>query len=255
MTNIDAMKVMYHPITGALLEPIGSRANGRPIWPIMGGSEAPPEGTNSGGSGSDSGAGGGGGGTDSGGNSGGGQGSGGTGDSGTGTEPATVSQDDFDALQKRMQAADQRAAKAEKDLQDIKDKDLDEKTRAEKERDDAKAALEAAQQVIKSLRLENAFLRDTTHTWHDPSDVLAFIERDERVTIDDDGKVQGLEAALKELATKKSYLVKKAEQDPLGPSGEPQGAGGGGGKDGKPERKDLIDHYPSLRGRTRTQSR
>lgn len=37
-TRVD-LSHMRHPVTGAPLEPIGHRADGRPIWPIMGGAE------------------------------------------------------------------------------------------------------------------------------------------------------------------------------------------------------------------------
>ncbi|HEY9409334.1 MAG TPA: hypothetical protein VIQ30_22625 [Pseudonocardia sp.] len=36
---------LRHPITGHLLEPVGYRRDGRPIWPIMGGSEGGDAGT------------------------------------------------------------------------------------------------------------------------------------------------------------------------------------------------------------------
>ena len=248
MSTLSTYKVMFHPITGEPLSPLGLRASGRPIWPIMGGSETPPEGGT--GTGSD-GTGG------QGGTSGAGTGEGGTG-SGAGTEDPpvvgdTVSKADYDALMKRMQAADQRAEKEAREKQALLDKDLGEKERAEKEAEQAKTALTAAQEVIQSLRLENAFLRDTNHTWHDPSDVLRFVRDDERVTIDEDGKVQGLEAALKDLATKKPYLVKKAEDEEPGvPSGEPQG-GRRKATDGTADRSKLLTTYPALRGRTRTQ--
>lgn len=35
---IDA-RIKFHPLTGAPIVPVGYRADGRPIWPIMGGSE------------------------------------------------------------------------------------------------------------------------------------------------------------------------------------------------------------------------
>lgn len=35
---------LRHPLTGDRLQAVGIRANGKPIWPILGASEAPPEG-------------------------------------------------------------------------------------------------------------------------------------------------------------------------------------------------------------------
>lgn len=251
MTNIEPSKVMYHPITGAPLSPLGFRASGQPIWPVMGGSETPPEG----GSGGDSGSGTSTGSTDSGGAGDGGNGSESS-DSGGDKSDDTVSKADLQAALDRMKAADQRASKAEQELKALKDKDLGEKERAEQEATEAKAEVEKRDEVIQGLRLENAFLRDTTHTWHDPSDVLRFVRDDDRVTIDEDGTVKGLEAALKDLASKKPYLVKKAEEgEPPGPSGAPTGSNGRKGGDGSADRGKLLENYPQLRGRTRTQPR
>jgi hypothetical protein len=165
-----------------------------------------------------------------------------------------VSKAEYEALQRRMQAADQRAAALEAEKRKLEDKDKDEKTKAEERAQELQTALEAAQEAIQSLRLENAFLRDSNFTWHDPSDVLRFVRDDDRVTIDDKGEVQGLEAALKSLAEKKPYLVKKdvKDEEPPGPSGSPQGSGRG--KDtSKPERGKLLQDYPQLRGRSKTQ--
>jgi len=44
MTNTLVHPWMIHPRTGAPLEALGYRADGRPIWPIMGASEDDPEG-------------------------------------------------------------------------------------------------------------------------------------------------------------------------------------------------------------------
>lgn len=81
---------LRHPLTGGLLQAVGIRANGKPIWPILGASEGPPEGGNGqggagGGNGTGAGQGGEAGGQGGAGAQGGGSGAGGAGNGGAGS--------------------------------------------------------------------------------------------------------------------------------------------------------------------------
>jgi hypothetical protein len=124
-------------------------------------------------------------------------------------ETEMVSKTDYDALFKRMQAADRRATEAEKKNQETADKDLSEAEKAKKAAAKEKEDREAAQTALRIERIQNAFLRSDV-TWHDAEDAFAILMRDHgsEVDIDDNGKVTGMDVAVKSLAKKKSHLVK-----------------------------------------------
>jgi hypothetical protein len=259
MTKIDVMKVMYHPITGAMLEPLGSRADGRLIWPIMGGSQSSTEGTGGGsGDGSQSGSGTGGDGSQSGSGTGTGDGKGGdTGDgsqSGT-SKDDTVSRTDYEALQRRQSAADQAKAAAEKELQALKDKDASELEVSKRKLGESEKQVTVLQSENRHLVMQVAFLSDSTIAWHDPADALMHLERNMEeygVTLGDDGKVNGMKGAVKKLSEAKKYLVKPEENGQGGGTATQSSGGnvGGSGKggDGKaPDRTELSKRFPALR--------
>lgn len=222
-----------HPLTGEQLTPIGFTSAGKAIWPIMGGSEPSVE------TGSDSG------------NSGAGpeQGttSGATDSSDSGAEKtgSTVAQSEYDALMRRMQAADKRASEEAERRKQLEDRDKGELEKAQEKTKELEQSVQAKDQEIMNLRLQNAFLTDTSYTWHDPGDVLKFIAGDDTVTIDDNGNVQGMKAALDKLAKSKPYLVK---QEPGDNSPGKSGSDMNGRKDkNEPDAAALRNKYPALR--------
>lgn len=160
----------------------------------------------------------------------------------------TSGDDELARTRTRMKAADQRAAAAERALQEIRDKDKPELERAQNKVKELEPQLEAATSTIRDLRLRVAFLSDNTYTWHDPEDALRLVDMD-GVEIDDDGKVSGLKNALKALATNKKHLVKiesKDDDDEPEPSGSQQN-GKRKGEQKNSSREVLVKKYPALR--------
>lgn len=123
-----------------------------------------------------------------------------------------------DKLDRRMRAADKRATDLQRELDELKAKMADNKDVTPELRDElatAKATADKATKTNHQLTLQVAFL--TTNIpgieWQDPEAALRLVDLDD-VDIED-GKVdrRALRAALKDLARRKPYLVKKAEAD------------------------------------------
>ena len=149
-------------------------------------------------------------------------------ENGQSAENEKVSRADFEKLQAQLSAADKRRAEYEQKLKEIEDKDKSEFELTQSKLQEREQTVQTLTNQILDLRLENAFLKDTSFTWHDPSDVLRFLENDETVNIDENGKVQGMQAALKKLAETKPYLIKDATPRPTTPSGDPSNSGAKG---------------------------
>jgi hypothetical protein len=126
--------------------------------------------------------------------------------------PEVVSKSDHDAVVARMKAADVRASKVEAELKAIKDKDLPAQEKLQRDHEELVKSHEALVETNKSLALENAFLKANTFKWKDPEAALKLADLSE-VEIDDAGKVTGLEAALKGLATTKKWLLEDEPAD------------------------------------------
>jgi hypothetical protein len=172
--------------------------------------------------------------------------------------PATVSREDFERIQNQLRAADQRRDAAEKEAQKLKDANLSEADRQAKALKDTQAENEALKASIQELRIQNAFVTDNTHDWHDAKAALKLADLS-GVTIEDDGTVKGLKEALEAVAKSSPYLLKpKAEADddkgkqtpPAGVSGV---AGGGNGASGN-DKNALARKFPQLAGRVSTGS-
>jgi hypothetical protein len=124
----------------------------------------------------------------------------------------TVAKAEHDAVVARMKAADQRAAKFEAELKAMRDKDLPAQEKLAKDHEELVKSHEALVETNKSLALENAFLKANTFKWKDPEAALKLADLSE-VEVDDAGKVSGLEAALKGLATAKKWLLEDEQAD------------------------------------------
>jgi len=201
--------VLRHPLTGEILEPIGYLPNGKAIWPIMGASESAPEdGTDADETSEEA-------------------------PEETGTESdkddaeeqrsdeKSISAEEFEALKRRMQAADRRAAAAEARAREFEDKDKTELQRATDRVKELEESVGAKDELIRTLQLQNGFLSANTYTWHDAELALKQVDMDS-VEFDADGKPNkdSLKKALKAVADKHPYLVKRSEADTT-PSGEP----------------------------------
>ena len=236
-----------HPLTGAPLEPIGSfRAKDgswKVVWPIMGAAEG------DGGEGSDGGGDGGTGGSGSEGQGDGGDGQGGDGDKGDEPKGGTITQEDYDALKRRMQAADKRASDAEAKIKEHEDAQKDELTKATDRVTELEQENKELSEATTQLRIENEFLASNKYTWHNPKRALSLADLSE-VTIEDDGKVVGLDKALDALAKSDAYLL-KSEKD--GEEEPPEGSSGSGAGSGRKGDKKTVDKealqkkYPALR--------
>ena len=152
-----------------------------------------------------------------------------------------VSRTEYERIKDRLKAADRAKSEAEKRAKALEDKDKDELTKAQDHGKELEQSVQSLTSEVSKLRLENAFLRNSDFTWHDPSDVLRFVRDDDSVTIDEDGKVTGMTEALKELAKKKPYLVKTDKDAFKGQTGDP--SNGGKGKGGKFDEAALRKKY------------
>lgn len=169
-----------------------------------------------------------------------------------------------DSYKRRMEAADARATKAEREnrrLSQSKEDALDGPGKAELQ--DAKDEAKKAVAQVNTLRLQNALLSDNQFEWHDPADVIKALSDDDTVEIDEEtGRVLGVKKALARLARQKPYLVKKsatsrtrqAEDDDEDdepqtrrrPSGSQSGTRRNTAKSKATERAKIVGKYPIL---------
>jgi hypothetical protein len=162
----------------------------------------------------------------------------------------TVSRADLDAVIARMKAADTRAGKAEQELKQLRDKDLPEAEKLQRDYQAAQEQVQKLQATNQQLALQVAFLKDNTFTWHNPESALKLVDLSQ-VTIEEDGSVRGLKDALKALATSNDYLVKKeATQEAPKPSGTAP-ANNGGSTGAKPSGKGMVARIPALQTRVK----
>jgi hypothetical protein len=132
-------------------------------------------------------------------------------------------------------------------------KGIEDKDKSEVEKATARVAeLEAKQAEMETQlqqeRIQRAFLASNKYTWHNAERALSLVDLSE-VTIDDDGKVTGLDKALEKLAKSDPYLIKATDEGgsaPKGASGAPAGSGSKGEK-GAADREKLMAKYPALR--------
>jgi hypothetical protein len=146
---------------------------------------------------------------------------------------------------------------AERKLRAIEDADKSELEIAKRDLEELQAKTKGHDETLNNLRIENAFLKLSGYNWHDPDDALEYLRKTGEVTIDDDGTVDGLEQAVKDLAKKKPYLLKAKEDEEdeepksrrtsgaRGPSGASVGSGPGSkkGQAKSAQRKTLIEKY------------
>jgi hypothetical protein len=234
-----------HPHTGKRLQAL-MVLKGRPVWPVMGASDddgGDSDGNDDGDADQDS----------------------STGDD-SGKDDQSSSKKDDDAkkepteeakLREKLRLADQNRVKAEKELQKLKDKDLSELEKAKKDLAEKEKVDAAREEKAKALARENAFLKASQRAkvqWEDP-ELAQQAAKLEALEIDDDGQIDGIDAAIKKLIKDKPFLVAKSKDDDgeeedktKGPSGS---AVGGGRKktkaDGKLSEEDLRKRFSALR--------
>lgn len=163
-----------------------------------------------------------------------------------------VSRAEFQALFKRMQAADRAKTAAEAKIREHERAGQNELQKAQTDLEEANKKLHDLQEEVKTQRLQNAFLAANTVTWHDPE--MAMSKIDLSLVLQDDGTVdnRALKTAITNLAKEKPFLVKKDGEDGGGKNGSTgTGVGSdlGGSKNtkGKEARELLEKKYPALR--------
>jgi phosphoenolpyruvate synthase/pyruvate phosphate dikinase len=177
---------------------------------------------------------------------------------GEGTQSGTATVDTADlerraaeaeSLRERMKAADKRAADFEAKLRQLTEKDMPEAEKMKRDFETAQQQVTQLQETNRSLALKVAFLSDNTYSWHNPERALKLVDLDQ-LEIDADGKVSGLNDALKALATSDPYLVKQdvKTEDNKTPPGTAPGNNGSNGSGQKPA-KQLESRFPVLRTR------
>lgn len=241
------------PRTGKPLQALGL-FRGRPLWPMMGGSEDADV------------------------------------DSGAGEADADDATDDADAdkegkdgkdgkasdkkdtssdevvplskhkdLQKKLGLADRKRQAAEDKLKEIELKDLPEAERIKTERDEAVQKVGVLEGKYTNLARSYAFLLETQTQkirWKNPKAALRLAELDE-LSINEDGSVEGISDAIAALLKEHAYLVdedkdEKDEEDDKASgkktrSGSLVGSRGKGTKpDGKPSDEELRRMFPAL---------
>lgn len=164
----------------------------------------------------------------------------------TETKSETVSKAEYDKVFARMQAADRAKIDAVNKLSEIEKEKLGNLERAVQERDEAVKENEQLKSEIQKTRIENAFHRENKYTWHDPADALAALDMSV-VQIDEDGNVEGLKAAIDDVAKRKPHFVKKDTGPAPVATGDPANGRRKGDAVETTDRKALATRFPALR--------
>jgi cell division protein FtsB len=173
------------------------------------------------------------------------------GTSGTEANPElTRAQQELETYRARMQAADQRASRYETELKQLRDKDLPEAEKLQRDFQESQEQVATLQQTNQALALQVAFLKDNTYTWHNPERALKLVDLSQ-VEIDGSGSVQGLKDALKALATSDPYLVRSdvtesqaGEKETPPPATAP--GNNGASANGKSGKAGISRRFPAL---------
>lgn len=265
--------LLCYPGTNRPLRAVGLRADGSPLWPLLGG-----DGEDDGGEGE-------------------GEGSDdedesdedadaddtdedgdvdGSKKKGKAKRSGPVSREDFERLQRQLSASDRRRTEAETKAAELAKFKEEQERKGKPEIENLKRDLEAItkerdsfQGRFTTLARTNAFLTASARAgiaWHDPEDAQAAAGKELRdLEIDEDGNVEGISQLVKDLAKRKKYLVKpegKTESDDdeegkktraRGASGSTVGSTKTGKGNGKPKGQltpeELRKRFPALRTR------
>lgn len=244
----SAQKPSFTPF-GTAFQPIGY-INGKPVWPVIGGADGDGD-EGSSGTGDDGDAGDG---NDQGNAAAGSDGTGDSSESGkAGGSEETVSKAEFEALKRRMQAADQRASNAETKVKDFEDKDKSDLEKANNRVEELEKRDRERDADFKALQMRDAF-RDASDaeelSWHNSGLAMKELKQD-LITVEDDGTVKGMVNAIKALAKDHPYLVKPKDDDDNNEGQASGGSFGGkqGGKKVVDDKNKMSAKYPALRGR------
>lgn len=149
-----------------------------------------------------------------------------------------VGRAEFERIQNQLRTADQKRQEAETRLKEIEDSKKDELTKATERAEELSKQLAAKDTELQQLKLERAMLVDAefgADKWQDPEEILDKVQRavrDEQITMKDgEPDPASVKTFLKDLASKKSYLLKGKEDGKGGSDGKngPSGKNVGGG--------------------------
>jgi hypothetical protein len=161
------------------------------------------------------------------------------------TKGDTVSREEFEAIKRRMQAADQRASKLEQEKEEQARKERTELENTQADLQKAQERIAQLEQALNSTAVETEFVKYGKHDWVDVEAALRLLDR-EGVEIKD-GKVSGLGPAIEKLVKSKPYLVKNNgdQNDSSGASGSASNGRRKG--EGGEVKRDLSSRFPALR--------
>lgn len=256
------------------------------LWPIAPFGAEDGDGTGGAGSGAgDSGAVTGGGGNGGNGNSAQGGAGGGDGKGGAGAGAAGDGDDDDDdefaglspaeikalAKQKAKEAKDAEKARkaAQAKIDEEERKKNDKATNLEKDLEKANTTIATLRATVNKQAIEAAIRDDDRWSWHDVEMVASVAAQlnSDGITVNDEGKVEGLKATLPKVAKQHPFLVKSTkgeegdgknngnnggtqQNNGSGPTGFQPGQGGTSGGSGQEiDNKALAENYPALAGR------
>lgn len=157
------------------------------------------------------------------------------------------SAEELTELRKALKAANAEAAARRIKLQEYeeaeqrrKEAEMSELEKLQAKYNREREAREAAERAAKQTTIRHAVeLQASGMGFHNPADALAFMNGD-TLSINDEGKVEGVEDALKELSEARPYLVKSEE-----PKAPPRDLDGKrtGGNNGRPDRAATASKY------------
>lgn len=162
----------------------------------------------------------------------------------------TYSKADYEKLLARMKAADKAKSVAENKLREHDQAKLSDLEKAQAQVDELTKRATAAEEKLKNTLIENAFHRSNKFEFHDVADAISALDLT-GVEIDDDGKVTGMEAAIKDVVKRKPHFVKSQKEKDAG-NGAPAANGAlngtrkGDEKQQQANRAALAKRFPAL---------
>ena len=157
-------------------------------------------------------------------------------------------------LQDALKKANREAAERRKKLEELEaveqrktEAQLSEVEKANKRADEAAAKLEALQASMRDRAIRHAVeIEAARQNFIDPADALALADLASVQYSDDDGKVTGVDTAIKALAKAKPHLVKPAQNQPANLNGRDGGKAQGATIDDLVARKRASGVYTPI---------
>lgn len=125
----------------------------------------------------------------------------------------TYTRAEYEAIHARMQAADRTATRLQQEKQQAEDAKKDVLTRAQEENARLQKEIATLKETNKTTLMKADFGLAGVQ-WHNPSTAYTTLlnEYPDAVSVDENGKVIGMKAAVEKLAKEHAYLVKSTEE-------------------------------------------